>query len=234
MPNLVLTQASGSFSVLRPIVYPNFKAYAKRVGADFESIEDCRRPDCPLLEKLRIGEYLGAYDRVLFLDGDLLVRPDCPNLFGLVPPGHYAAYDEGAACRVTFEIEARIDAVNGIARFFGLPAPQWPPKFSYLNSGVILVDRCHKPIFGQPCPEPVPNPTGHNVCAEQNYLNYMVMRHKAKVWHLPVCFNQMPWNNTTDHLDCSYIVHFAGMGTAESRVKPMAEAIRHWRGDLGL
>jgi lipopolysaccharide biosynthesis glycosyltransferase len=43
-----------------------------------------------------MAKYFDTYDRILFLDADILVRDDCPNLFDLVDVDRVAAYDEGS------------------------------------------------------------------------------------------------------------------------------------------
>lgn len=41
-------------------------------------------------EKFRIHRRLAEYERVLYLDADILVRSDCPDPFEIVPPNQFA------------------------------------------------------------------------------------------------------------------------------------------------
>ena len=42
-------------------------------------------------EKFRIHRRLADFDRVLYLDADMMIRDDCPNLFEIVPPNMFGA-----------------------------------------------------------------------------------------------------------------------------------------------
>lgn len=226
MKKLLLTQASGNYEKIRELIYPNFRHYADQVGADFFSIEDCKS-SCPVMEKLRIYDFFDEYDRILFLDGDLIIRPDCPDLFKLVPEGYLAGYDEGAACRTIAEMYDRLSFIVKLAKFYSLPMPCFDePYFSFFNAGVLLADKCHKEIFKPPVDNK--DPRGFVVCPEQIYINYFILKFKPNKYHLPVCFNQMPWNWTEDYKDCSYIVHYASL-PLEIRLKLMKGDLEYWR-----
>ena len=87
----VVTVAIGAeFREIAALTHPFMEGYASRIGADFVSLH--RQAENPYLEKLRLGDYLGLYERVLFLDTDVIVRLDCPDLFQLVPADCFGAW----------------------------------------------------------------------------------------------------------------------------------------------
>lgn len=72
------------------IVRPNIEQYAKKCGADFfavtdlpEGMENHNRDVYSI--KLLIPTLYSQYEIVLFLDLDVYITPNCPNLFELMP-----------------------------------------------------------------------------------------------------------------------------------------------------
>lgn len=226
MKRLVLTLAFGDQKELGNISIPLMEQYAKKTESDFYVITDCRNPSNPLYEKLRIREYLEKYDQVLCIDADCLVRPDTPNLFELVPSDSLAMYDEGSSIRIS-EIENRVASIYRIALAWGLVSPLPSAHLHYYNCGVILASKQHKLLFSPPIPEPYPDAKGP--CGDQAFVNYMIQRNKPKMWHLPVCFNQMPFNMMRDYQDQSFIIHYANLGNTQSRYLHMQDDLAYWR-----
>ncbi len=224
--------AAGNYEPIREIVYPLFEHYAKKCRADFHSIEDIENPQCPVLDKFRVCDFLKDYDRLLFLDGDILIRPDCPDLFKMVPSEWFAAYDEGSQLWSLDNLTERLSAIGKLASLWQLEQPIFPSTFqlgspvSYYNSGVFLMHKCHEYVWRKPEIDPLPLP---NVpCAEQVYMNWALAQHKTKVYHLPVCFNQMPHNYWRDYQHSSYMLHYAGNLTIEERIAEMKKGLDVW------
>ena len=67
------------------VSHPTLKAYAERIGAEFVvlSDEDAARHSTPHWAKLKLGDLLNRYDRIIYLDTDILVREDV-----LIRDGH--------------------------------------------------------------------------------------------------------------------------------------------------
>lgn len=94
MPCLVLTIAVGpEHQRIAAVTHPSLRAYARRIGAEFLSIDDSTTTT-PHWEKCQLARLLETYDRILYLDTDLIVRDDCPNLFDVVPPAQLGAFNE--------------------------------------------------------------------------------------------------------------------------------------------
>lgn len=212
------------------LISPNFKSYADKIKADFIVIDDCRMSSHPVLEKLRVSDYLEDYDRIILMDADIVIRPDCPNLFDLIPEDRLGAYNEGGACPFDELRDIRLRVTAETGKFYSLEPPDWTASkeiwsnLPYYNSGLMVLSKQHKPIFhieeGQ---RPLPVPLPHLICTEQGIINFRIWKHRPKMFHLPVCFNQMPWNSNRDSLMSSYIMHFAGM-PFDDRLKLMKEA----------
>jgi len=69
---------------------PLLRAYAQKVDADFIKIENKVMDKLiiypfPCFEKFQMKDMLDNYERIIYLDADILVQKDTPNLFDIVP-----------------------------------------------------------------------------------------------------------------------------------------------------
>lgn len=233
MKKLVLTMAAGRYQEIKDIIYPLFEHYAAKCGADFASIEDIKHSECPVLDKLRLTDYFSDYDRLLFLDADILVRKDTPNLFDLVPVGKMACYDEGSTLMYPPDLQLRMHHVNLLVEQWGLAPVQWPTTIHpgevlpYYNSGVILLDAEHEYLFQKPPVDPITKPK--IPCGEQVWMNWGIRTYRPKMHHLPLCFNQMPYNRCRDYLRTCYMCHYAGYEFFDDRARDMRKEHAIWQ-----
>ena len=68
------------------------KKYAERIGADFIHINrrkinynKTKNVNPVLFEKYQLYDILQNYDRALYIDSDVLITPNAPNIFDEVP-----------------------------------------------------------------------------------------------------------------------------------------------------
>lgn len=249
MKKIICTNTTAAYEIVRPIVYPLFKEYARKVGADFVAIEETSNPDNPVMDKFKIGDFLDDYDRLIYLDADLVIRSDMPDLFQIVPPDRFGAYDESASYgSVTMfprygegPMWERIYHMVEMCKAWNLPIPtsiakvcgEWKgeetnctniDKIRYFNAGVFVCSKEHKPLIStelKPLPLSIKTP-------EQTYMNWAILHHETKMHHLPVCFNQMMHNRVKDFVECSYVVHFAGF-ELECKPSMMNAVLAIWK-----
>ncbi len=216
--NLVFTETSGLvFGEFAPYTVPLMKSYADKIGADFLYDQKERKLKFPLFGKYKIFDLLEEYDRILFLDIDILIRPDSPDLFELVPTDHFAAFCEGAWC-TDAELTARQSYINKIANTYNIDCSNFDMTCDYFNAGMFLVDKNHKPVFEMP----VDNDVMSEVTSEQNLINLRVKSMGIKTYHLPICFNSMPWQWSRWYIHDSYFIHHAN-GKPIERVAALAK-----------
>jgi hypothetical protein len=199
MSRAIVTIACGGFHErMSEITHPIFRAYADKVGADFIVWNDSEGHVIPHYKKIELGGLLEKYDRVLYLDTDILIRDDAPDIFAIVPEDQLGMLDEGqyysdrAVCMIQFMQAIRCDPLL------------WDGK--YYNAGVMVLSRSHKKIFVQPFVE-VDN------FREQTYLNVMISGTKTKVFPLPYRFNRVYCMDPVygeERFD-SYFLHYAGI-----------------------
>jgi lipopolysaccharide biosynthesis glycosyltransferase len=204
MKTLVLTIAIGDYhQKMGEITHPLMRGYAARIGADFRVITEKKISQTTAhWEKFQIYDLLDVYDRILFLDTDIIVRGDCPNLFELVPGDALGAFDESL-----YYTDAR-DRMELTAREYGLEVmPVWDGR--YFNTGAMVISRAHQKVFEKPTKE-------FDNFYEQTYLNLVFVREGLRMFPLDFRFNRMhPMSaHTGEPRLSSYIVHYAGY-TAE-------------------
>lgn len=136
--NALVTLNLGNY--LHPKTLESFQAAAERWGAELKVIQK------PLLFEGRPVQHFwqktlipfdpdlgGCYDRMAVLDGDMLIREDCPSLFEVTPMS-----DIGVVCRDqprhrrTREPQPRLDFW---ARRLGLNRPG---HHQFLNGGLVV------------------------------------------------------------------------------------------------
>ncbi|HMF32761.1 MAG TPA: glycosyltransferase [Candidatus Lokiarchaeia archaeon] len=141
---LCIGEGAGGFATYS---HPTFRRYADQIGADFICIDTpkikyqgCLTEIRPILfEKYQIYDILETYDRVLYMDTDILVTPHAPDIFEVVP------YDQVAGVFEDFGMDmadrrARIRAVQDALGNLG-----WTE--GYMNSGVFVVSKPHREAF---------------------------------------------------------------------------------------
>ena len=94
MKLLITTRADAACTEWAELMYPIFTRYAQKVKADFTILDEVF--NCPeaaggigngvyqyrIMKQYDLHE---QYDRILHLDSDMLLSPNCPNLFDVVP-----------------------------------------------------------------------------------------------------------------------------------------------------
>ena len=119
------------------LAQPLMATYAQRIGAEFVVIEDLPPGRSPQASKCELAGLLARFERVVYLDCDLLVHPDCPDLTALVPEAMLGALVES-------RIGPRQHAVDAVVARLG--AVGWDDG-AYFNSGVMVLSDLHRDVL---------------------------------------------------------------------------------------
>ena len=205
----VVTLAVGTHGqALLAVTGPIFQQYAETVGARYVVIDDDRiSPGYPLAAKFQLSKIIPHFDRTLFLDVDVLLAPDCPDLFAAVPAGSVGIYDDFPDLTTHDWLQAEYRALA--------ESQCWPDPTPYpvcRNTGVVVCDRDHVELWQPPLK---PYPKFH--CSEQNLVNLNLLRAGYPVSDLPKRFNFQWWSNKdTFATAAAPVLHFAGMSQPEA------------------
>ena len=205
---IVLTVSIGQHNVLGG----NFDAmqkYSDKCGADFLRITH------PIInfhsiyfEKFFFVDLLERYERVLYLDADVLITPHAENIFEKYSDTNkFCAYNETDFT----ENMDRDFCVDPLLEY----CPNWPfdnkGKRRYFNSGVMLISNKHLEVLKNF--RNVPNIPGViNIFPDQTYLNYIISSNNVPFENLDYSFNRMHLGNKDESLERfkSNFIHYAG------------------------
>ena len=165
----------------------------------------------PFLEKLHLDRHAAAYERVVYLDRDVIVRADCPSLFELVPKDNLGAVaSEQKGHHLFVHIQSKMDP---LCRLVGVTMDY---ATEYINSGVLVFSPCvHKPAFESArCL--------HGITAERSWEVYdqgclgLGIKWSGTPLHLLLSeFNRCGerlWDHWTPKMD-AFVWHFCGKKT---------------------
>ena len=220
----IVTVAIGpEYREMAKIARPTLNAYADKVNADIIEIDEIVSTKTNFhLEKFQIKKLLDEFDRIMYVDADILIHPDCPDLFDIVPKDCVGAVP---------------DCHNGkwgnINRFNEIIAVQdklgntnW--NSGYFNSGMIILSKQHKELFSNPELREKFN----SQFVDQTLINYNLFKNGYKFFSLDPVYNGMEINGFSSRIENSnktnaFIMHFAHEG---DRVEQMKKVLN----DLGI
>lgn len=165
---------------------------------------------------------LAAYDRVLWVDLDVLIHPEAPNLFDLAPAPKLAMADECAVADDA-EVAFRHQHMARVCAEEGLPVPD--SKGRYFNCGLALAPAACAWLY-----EPRRNPVPHN-WAEQSVVNVrLFLRPETPLCALPECCNRFAyWSRKPRRYESmTWFLHYAGPPDPATRLRDMAAQRDRW------
>ena len=215
--NILVTLTHGDdYKKLAEITHPLLQSYADRIGAKFL-----------VLENENLNNY--EYDRAIIIHSDVLIRPDTPSLFNVVPKGWIGAFNTGKP----------LYDLNKFASDNKMQEPKpWGDR--WYSTGVVVVDRATLENSGTewayvqpmstwllPKTEHVSNETNFNY-----YLNQYIDH--DKILDIGPRFNRMPYfEEFSNHYPRFefYIIHYsqllAQMGLSDFK-NLIQEDIKIW------
>ena len=206
----IVTIAIGrAFQEMAKCTHPLMQEYAARCNARFLPIVQPRFESFGsgrhTYEKFQLFDLLTQYDRIAFIDNDILVQRNAPNLFEIVPPGTLGAVAEEEFDQVP--IHKRITQEE-------LGAIDWTRP--YFNAGMMVLSRSHKPLFDPHYPgikrwatDEVRTKYGL-IGNDQPYFNYRVNQMDLPFMDLGYRFNHTRVMHPPHHRFRSYLIHGTG------------------------
>lgn len=198
MKTAVVTICIGEFyKKLSEITHSMIKNYAKKIGADFICITETTLPYVGY-EKFQIGNLLEKYDRILYIDSDIIVSPNTPNIFDIVPEDMMGLLDE-------HPLGYDHKFIDFLREYGPEYLEDWAKHRKCYNTGVFVCSKQHKDVFVLP-------KVFINHYQEQSYLNLRLLQEKADIFDLPHQYNRMIYLDLVikEHRLKSYFVHYAG------------------------
>ena len=167
------------YQEIAKITHTTIEAYAKKIGAKFVVL--------PNYNISQLADY--DYERIIFVHSDIIIRPDTPSLFEVVPKGWIGAYNYGQ--HVSSDLTAFASTKN-------LPEPK-PWSNRWYSSGVVVVDADHiDHLF--------------NITSEEDFNYYLNHTDHDHILDIGPRFNRMPYfDQFSNHYQRFefYIIHYS-------------------------
>jgi lipopolysaccharide biosynthesis glycosyltransferase len=192
------------YKKISKITHPNIIKYVETLNdVDFIVLNEEYNKEIisPHWAKFELFKLLNEYDRIIYLDTDLIIREDCPDLFKIVPEDMIGMYDEGKFIN-------RISSLTEASLAYKQKMKIKQVDARYYNTGVMVLSKQHKSLLAPP---PEQKELG---MYEQGYLNLKINNEKIKNIHeLTYHYNRMELLDTLtgESRLASYIVHYAGL-----------------------
>ncbi|WP_434927311.1 glycosyltransferase [Shewanella sp. HL-SH2] len=223
MKKAIFTLAIGDTNPMYNAALLGFKLYAEKVGADLIvsdqfhypiNIQDPQHTASPAwTEKLYIKELLKEYDRVLYVDADIIITPHAKDIF--------EQYDDLETIYM-FNEGALLERQPVLDKIFAIKGPvaDWPQvngRPVYFNLGCMLISNQSK-LFDIATLEDLQQVCNHIKYYEQTYINYLIQRDGLKYQSIDAEFNRMDVLGQDGYRNASFI-HYAGRGYTNSSLK---------------
>jgi len=182
-------------------------------------------------EKFQVCDYLDRYDRVLLIDADVMMSPECPDIFDAVPEDAIGAVFEDVGSRMKNR-QGQIDMIKA-HRFRGaLGMDEW--NTGYMNSGVMVLSKCHRPALAFDMNDPQTRVIAiRKSFPDQNTMNFLCRRSGWPILDMGYKWNHMTvfsekWNGAPHRRD-SHIIHYAGLLPEQRLAWAREDYLAWWR-----
>lgn len=204
--------------------------YSKRVDADFHVItEQIINYKHLFFEKLQLLSLFDqGYDRVLYLDGDVIVTPHAKDIFKEYPDEtKFYAYDENS--HPDNPCMDRDSDVEALPKDF-----EWiknsQGKYRYFNGGVMLFSKQHRFCFSGI--QHVPDVPEMWIYGDQTVLNYLIAKGGVEWNTIDYSFNRMDLGKEDPQKKRfeANIIHYAGacLYREEANETKFNQMIKDW------
>ncbi len=200
---LVTVAVGAEATAMLAITRPFMEAYAQRLGIDFVVLDWPGNPAWGMSTKFAIYRALEHYERIAYVDADVLMRPGCVDLFSLCEPTEFGICNELELQRKHFGDDRIAENYYHWQGKMGLPQVVQP---FYLNTGVMVAPRSHAEILHPPATIFPGN------LAEQEWFNYRLFHSALPARIMDRRGNWQHWTNKGfTEAPWDAILHFSGM-----------------------
>ena len=213
---VVATLALGSeMESLAAVTLPGIEAYADSINTDLCVVtQRTVQGPTPFYEVFQMERLFEYYDRLLYIDLDVIVRDDTPDLFELV-----SEEDLGAFLESRYQSKATVDFFQGL-RMPETSHDGKPPD--HFNNGIMVLSVKHKALFRPPVD--IPESAEGN---DQAIMNIRAAQEGFRLFDIGQFFNYMVSmldSSTTGNCHDAWMIHYGSL--------PLAVKIEQARQDL--
>jgi len=215
----ICTRSDSGINEMTAITHPIIKSFAKKWKVDEFIILDSlpiwinKTEDvlfCRHYRIMKLNHLLKRFDRVLCIDSDVVITPECPNPFEVIPTNMIGTVYEDKGTRR----ENRHKRISMAQKKFG----QIGWEEGYINTGLFMVSKQHVDIFSS-----IGGEFWSDFGYDDVHLGYQIAKNGFAIHGLSYKWNHMTmmseeWNGNQSRFD-SYVIHYAGQGIFDKGVK---------------
>lgn len=220
----------------------SIRAYAEKCGADYIELEGDQHPNWPMANKYRIYKVTSTYKKTLYVDCDVVIKEDAPNIFEATPDDKISLTCDfelfqgwGDTDWITREQEVIVHKMLD-ANHPNMKNGSFDARKMY-NGGVMVIPQALADYYQQPDQE-----YPRQWCFDQHWLSLITPADKINdlSWH---------WNNRTvssasrqeycvssefwERLDECYFIHVNGLSADRYMEKLREDMVERFsRGDF--
>lgn len=174
---LVISVNAPSHYAVADATRPLRAKYAAKCDADLIEVLDDAHPQWGMANKWRIQRYAEQYYQTFYVDGDVIIQEDAPNIFEAGESYTFMFRDELPTIRENFnstnggDYEKRLKMT---ARKLGLKTPTFSP-----NAGIMVIPQNLVNLY-----HPPQGDVRNDWCLDQFYLAALLMEHQDKITFL--------------------------------------------------
>ena len=182
--------------------------YAKKCGADYIELSGDQCEDWPMANKYRLSQVTEVYEKTLYVDCDVLIKQDAPNIFDLTPDNKISIFNE---LEIHDSHEWIKEEQELVCIKLNLEKVERKAGSKMLNAGVMVIPRSVAGYYQQP-----ENPYPRFWCFDQHLLTLTLP--EDKLFELDERFNtEYIGADFKLKLDDAYFVHVNGCKDLELR-----------------
>lgn len=231
---LLMATCSDKSQVHAKYTLPIHRMYAEKWGADFKILDDTSYNELGFAmwnyRTMVFYELFEIYDRIFYIDTDIIINRNCPNIFKTVPFDTVGLVFEDKGSR----LKNRRGRIGLIKEKFG-GCEHWITGFP--NGGLYVASKIHREIFTKINGE-LWNGPGY----DGNHYMYQIIKQSHKYVDLGYKWNHMPmfsesWHGSLSRFD-SYMLHYGGKASfpdkqGRSRVQLIKDDVIKIYGEMG-
>lgn len=208
MKKLLVTMSDDNVYEYTKYTLPIFEYYADKWEADFKILDDVSYNKLGHAmwnyRTMVFYNWLDMYDRIVYMDSDIIINKTCPNIYETVPFDTIGLVLEDKGSRR----ENRLRRIKLIRQSLGSEV-DWCEH--YFNAGFYIVSNIHKNIFTK-----VNGRLWNGVGYDGAQYMFNIVKYGYKYIDLGYKFNHMSmfsekWNGSLSRF-ASYLIHYAGGG----------------------
>lgn len=205
------------------IVKNNIIKYANKCGADYIELTGDQFPEYAMYNKYRLYQITSKYEKTLYLDCDIVIKNNCPNLFEIAPDNQISGYDQSEILQINDQIKQTNYSeemklyTKQTQLYFGINNDCYIQP----NGGVLIIPKALCDLYKQPN-----KPYIKTWCFDQYYLSCYL--NNNNFFNLNPIFNwEFIRHDFWDRLNDAYIIHVDGSRPQSYRLELLSRLINN-------